>query len=402
MENKNILISGAGPAGLSIAYWLKKYGFNPTIIERFPKLRTGGYKIDIRGTAMEVIKRMGIHDEIYENRTDIKESKYVSSDGKILGQAHPDEVGIRTKDDLEIVRGTLCKILYDKVQDVEVIFDDSISQITQTDDGVVVQFKKGESREFDLMIGADGLHSKTRDLVFGEEENYLKQLGNLYISFYSVPNYLNLDRVEFEFHKPPRFGILYCPIDGEAKVGFAFSSDVKAKDLQSREKQQELITKLYENAGWEFPKLLSFIKDSPDFYFDTIAQIHMKNFTKGRTALIGDCGYCASPLSGQGTSLALVGSYILAGELYKSGGDYKKAFVNYEEVMREFISENQRLAEVSVKLFQGKSPSIGMTVRALFMKLCGKKAYAKWIEHWKKIAVKEMHRVSNLVSLKNY
>jgi len=403
MKNKNILISGAGLAGITLAYWLKKYGFNPTVIEKHHELRTGGYKIDIRGSAMEVVRQMGIADEIKENNTDLKESKFVGSNGQILAEAHPDTTGVRAVGDLEIVRGTLCEILYKHVQDVEYIFSDSISSISEKEDGVFVEFKKGEPREFDLVIGADGLHSKTRDLVFGDESKYLKQMGSLYISFYSIPNYLNLDRVEFEYHTPGRFGIVYCPRDGDAKVGYGFTMRGKGDvDLRDRKAQEKVLYELYKDQGWEFKTLLSHMKDSPDFYFDKIAQIKMDTWSKGRVSLVGDCGYCPSPISGQGTSLAMVGAYILAGELYANEGDYKKAFKSYEKQMRHFVEKNQKLADTSLALFEGKIVSWLFTKMMWLVRLFGTSIFGKWLKLIQGHFGKKMEKTSNDIHLKRY
>lgn len=354
MKNKTILISGAGIAGLTLAYWLKQYGFVPIIVEKHPTLRTEGYKLDIRGIAMEVIKRMGLHSAIFEARTQIEKALYVDRSGKVLTETSPELVGVRAKGDLEIVRGDLCQILFKQIGDVECLFGDSITNMTQNEKGVEVTFERNRPRFVDLVIGADGLHSRVRKLVFGEESHFLRESG-LYVSYYSIPNFLDLDRVEIEYHLDKGFAIAYCPRDGLAKAGFAFYSPPPQVDLRDKSQQQRFLREAFIDAGWQVPRLLSYMKESSDFYFDCIAQIHMPHWTKGRVALVGDAGYAVSPVAGQGTSVALVGAYVLAGELAEAEGNYIRAFQRYEEGLLAFVKKNQKLAQFSITLMKRKS-----------------------------------------------
>jgi 2-polyprenyl-6-methoxyphenol hydroxylase-like FAD-dependent oxidoreductase len=171
-----VLVSGAGIAGLTVAYWLRRYGFTPTIVERAPSLLTGGYKIDVRGTALQVLRRMGIHDAVVAASTDMQGALLVDKDGKVVNKMSGDEFGHRVGEDLEIVRGTLCQILMDRISDTEFIFGDSIQAISQSSDSVRVEFTKTSPREFDLAIGADGLHSNVRRIVFGDESGFVRDL----------------------------------------------------------------------------------------------------------------------------------------------------------------------------------------------------------------------------------
>src|SRR5262245_53235516 len=190
-----VLISGAGIAGLTAAYWLRRYGFAPSIVERAPALVVGGYKIDVRGTALQVLRRMGIHDAVVAASTDMQGALLVDKDGKVINAMSGDAFGHRAGADIEIVRGTLCQILMDHISGVEFIFDDSIRSISQTSDSVRVELPKNGTREFDLVIGADGLHSTVRGLVFGDETRFVHELG-LYLCVYTVTNYMLLDRLE--------------------------------------------------------------------------------------------------------------------------------------------------------------------------------------------------------------
>jgi 2-polyprenyl-6-methoxyphenol hydroxylase-like FAD-dependent oxidoreductase len=194
----DVLISGAGVAGLMTAYWLRQYGFNPTIVERADALVVGGYKIDVRGTALEVLQRTGIHDDVVSASTHMQGAMLVDREGNVIGNMSGDEFGHRVGEDLEIVRGTLCQILMSRILDIETIFGDSVASIAQSADGAAVTFTTSGTRTFDLVIGADGLHSNVRQKAFGDEAQFLHDLG-MYLCVFSVPNYMNLDRVEVQY-----------------------------------------------------------------------------------------------------------------------------------------------------------------------------------------------------------
>jgi 2-polyprenyl-6-methoxyphenol hydroxylase-like FAD-dependent oxidoreductase len=338
---KNILISGASVAGPALAYWLRQYGFRPTVVERAPAPRDGGYAVDFRGVSLETLRRMGILEEVQRHATQMGDMDYVNENGKKVGSTPP----VVFSGELEILRGDLVKILYERTRhDVEYLFDDSITGITQDADGVNVTFLNSPPRRFDLVVGADGVHSNVRSLAFGAEEQYAHNLG-LYVSVGTVPNHLNLDRKGRFFNTPGRLAGMY-PARGntEAKAMFYFKSEQLDYGRRDVTRQKDLLTEAFAGAGWEVPTLVDAIRRAPDFYFDSITQIKMEHFTNGRVALVGDAGYCASPMSGMGTSLALVGAYVLAGEL-ASAADHQAAFLGYEQEMRVYIESCQEQAE---------------------------------------------------------
>jgi 2-polyprenyl-6-methoxyphenol hydroxylase-like FAD-dependent oxidoreductase len=350
VTNTNILISGASIAGPALAYWLRRHGFNPTVVERAPALREGGYKIDIRGAAVDVVKRMGLLDDIRRASTGMQGATFVNSAGKRLATMDADLFGGREGDDVEIMRGDLSRFFYDATCDeVEYNFGDSITGLAQGDDGVRVTFERGGPRTFDLVVGADGLHSNVRALTFGDASRFLRDLG-YYISIFTLDNYLGLDREERLYATPGRTVNIYSARQqSDAKALFLFASPPLAYDRHDTRRQQQLLADAFASVGWETPRLLAAMRHAPDFYFDSLSQVHLDQWSRGRVVLIGDAGYCASPASGQGTSLALVGAYVLAGELAAAGGDHHAAFARYEEQMRPFVAQNQQLATNNIK-----------------------------------------------------
>jgi 2-polyprenyl-6-methoxyphenol hydroxylase-like FAD-dependent oxidoreductase len=394
-----VLISGAGIAGLTAAYWLRRYSFTPTVVERAPSLVTGGYKIDVRGTALEVLKRMDVHDAVVASSTDMQGAALVDRDGKVISKMSGDEFGHRVGEDLEIVRGTLCQILKDSIGDTEFIFGDSIRAIAQRSRSAQVEFVNTSPREFDLVIGADGLHSNVRGIVFGEEARFVRDLG-LYLCVYSVPNYLNLDRMEMQYSELGRIAALWSSRgDGDAKACFGFAAPSVRIDLRDRAQQQQVLADVYKDIGWEVPRLLKMMPDAADYYFDTAAQVDMPRWSQGRVVLVGDAGYCASPMSGQGTSLALIGAYVLAGELTTASGAYQIAFDRYEREMRLFVMINQALGIKSANLMRSKEKTnVWAWLVARMMEI----APGRMVEFFINRSTQRIHSAANAITLKDY
>ena len=394
-----VLISGAGPAGLTVAYWLKHYGFTPTIVERAPHLLVGGYKIDVRGAALQVIKQMGIHDAVVAARTDMQGAQLVDKQGKVIERMSGDEFGHRVTGDLEIVRGTLCEILRGHLGEVELLFGDTIQGINQSSNNAQVQFTKNGVREFDCVIGADGLHSNVRRIAFGEESRFLRDLG-LYLCVYSVPNYLKLDRMEMQYSELGRIAAIWSSRgDANAKACFGFAAPTLQIGLHDRSQQQQALETVYEGIGWEVPRLMELMPTASDWYFDKAAQINMPRWSQGRVVLVGDAAYCASPMSGQGTSLALIGAYVLAGELAATSGDCLRAFAEYENAMRPFVEANQALGLRSSKIMlSGKNKSVSGWLLKQFMRIMPGPVL-EWIINRSTERIRE---AANAISLKDY
>ncbi|MFF4700745.1 FAD-dependent monooxygenase [Streptomyces chattanoogensis] len=398
---RSVLISGASIAGPALAHWLHRYGFTVTVVERAPELRTGGYKVDIRGAAVDVAERMGILEDIQRASTDMQTGAYVNGEGKRIATLPADIFGARIGRDDEIMRGDLARILYDRTRsDVEYLFGDSITAIgPATAEGVEVAFERGAPRRFDIVVGADGVHSNVRRLAFGPEERFARHLGS-YISAFSLPNELGLDREELYHALPNRLICEYSSAgDPTAKGMMTFRAPRMTYDHRDRAQQLALLEAAFEGSGgWNVPRLLQAARQAPDFYFDGLQLIEMDRWSSGRVVLLGDAAHCASPASGQGTGMALVGAYVLAGELAAAGGDPAVAFDRYETEMRGYVTANHRLAEKFVTEMNVATRG-QIRLRHLMLRILPHMPWKKLVA--KKIA-EDVQRGANAITLKDY
>jgi 2-polyprenyl-6-methoxyphenol hydroxylase-like FAD-dependent oxidoreductase len=335
----DVLISGASVAGPALAYWLNRRGMRVTIVEKAPAVRPGGLAVDFRGSAMRILDRMGILDELRRHATDSGDATIVAEDGTPIATM-PGEI---FAGDLEVQKTDLTRILYELTRaDTEYVFGDSIRTLIQQDDRVLVEFERGEPRTFDFVIGADGLQSGVRALAFGPEERFAHSLGYWFASF-SLPNHLNLDREGLTHVSGSRSANIFAGRAGtDARSLFMFAAPPVEPPRGDVAAQQQAVADAYAGVGWEVPRLLAAMRESTDFYFDTLSQIRMDTWSTGRVALVGDAGYCASPISGRGTSQALVGAYVLAGEL-ATAPDHATAFGSYERILRDYVEANHEL-----------------------------------------------------------
>ncbi|NUP37702.1 MAG: FAD-dependent oxidoreductase [Streptomyces sp.] len=392
LKNRNVLISGASIAGPALAYWLHRHGFNPTIVERAPALRDGGYAVDFRGEAhLSILRRMGILDDLERARTGMGSMSYVNSAGKPVSEMPADLFA----GDLEILRGDLARILYDATKEyTEYVFGDSITSLTENPDGVTVTFERSAPRRFDLVIGADGLHSNTRRLAFGPEEQFVKHLG-VHCAIFTTANHLGLDHTGHAYRTAGRLVAMYSARHNtEAKAVFYFASPKQDLDRRDVARQQAALTEHFTGNGWQSERLLHDMRHAPDFYFDSVGQVHMDSWTRGRIALLGDAAYCPSSLSGMGSGLALVGAYVLAGELAAAHGDHRVAFARYEEEMREYATGCQKMGDGVAKLMVPRT-------RALAAFLNG---YYKLIPYLpgKNMAAKIARKTAENITLRDY
>ncbi|HEU5376647.1 MAG TPA: FAD-dependent monooxygenase [Ktedonobacteraceae bacterium] len=399
IKNRNILISGASIAGPALAYWLSRYGFHPTVIEQAPALREGVYKVDIRGVAIDVAERMGILDDIRQASTNMRGATFVNSANKPIATLPANFLEGRTDRDDEIMRSDLARILYARTsQSVEYLFGDSITAMVQDNDGVNVTFERGTPHTFDLVVGADGLHSNVRRLAFGDESPFIRDLS-AYISIFSIPNFLQLDHQELYYNAPGKLVCIYSARENcEARALFIFNSPPLFYDRSDSWKQKQLLAERFAGDTWQVPQLLKMAWDAPDFYFDSISLIQMGHWSIGRTALLGDAAYCASPASGQGTSLALVGAYVLAGELAVASGDHQTAFARYERTMRGYVEANQEFALKAIKGFTPRTRT-QIWLQNQMLRMLPHLPFQQVIA--RKIT-QDIGRVANAITLKDY
>ncbi len=393
MGDTKILISGASVAGPALAFWLTRYGFDVTIVERAPTPRPGGQAVDLRGTAREVARRMGLDERIRAACTDTEGETLVDRRNRTKATLRADDFGgDGVIAEIEILRGDLTEVLYEATREkTEYVFGDRITALDERADGVDVTFASGTRRTFDVVIGADGLHSGVRALAFGEESRFVRHLGS-YLAFFTVPNRLGLRNWAIGFDDVGRSAGIRALRDGdEAMAYFGFASEEVDYDYRDIEAQKALVRGFAAGMEWEAPWLLERLDDAPDFYFDSCAQVVMESWSRGRIGLLGDAAFCPSPLSGQGTSLAFVGAYVLAGEL---AADLDTGLERYETVMREFVENTQAMGRANAKTIFAKSRT-ALRVRYLMMRVMRLKPIAA-------PASRKMRDVVNGIDLPDY
>ncbi|MDR7326959.1 MULTISPECIES: FAD-dependent monooxygenase [Catenuloplanes] len=346
-------MAGASIAGPALAHWLRRRGAAVTVVERAPALRPGGQAVDARGVAKEVIRRMGLDAVVRAARTETAGAHTVDVNGNVLETFRADDDGGDGYiSEIEILRGDLSRVLYEDTRDaVEYVFGDRIAGLTQDTDGVDVIFAGGGRRRFDLVIGADGLHSALRATVFGPHERFVRHLG-LVLAFYSVPNEFGLDRwlIDYQDHGSGRsVGLRPLPDAGRAMAMLSFPAPDFDIDHRDVEAQKGLLRERMSGLGWSTPRILAYLDDAPDFYLDQVAQVVMDRWSAGRVGLLGDAAFSSSPFSGGGTGMALVGAYLLAGELAAAGWDPRAGFAGYERRMRPFVEANQEIGRLHVQ-----------------------------------------------------
>ncbi len=378
MNNKNVLISGAGIAGTTLAFWLKKFGFNPTIIEVAPRLREGGYAIDFMGAGYDVAEKMNIIPELKKVDIGFSRLAFVDKKDREIGSMDYEKIKESLNGRaLTLLRSDLAKVIYGNLdKDIEVIFGNTINNVGQDDEKVAVSFQNGTKRNFDLVIGADGLHSNVRNLAFGEETEFEEYYG-YYTSSYTINNSSIRDNTFSMYNVPYKQVAIYSNKENKTTTFFIFTSNQKLS-YQHRDvdKQKQILKSEFENAGWKCAQLLSEIDSSNDFYFDSISQIKMKNWFKGRITLVGDACYCPSLLSGKGSTLAMVGAYVLAGELKQAGGNYQEAFKQYEVLFKPFMEKKQKAARFFAKSFIPKS-NFGIWLRNQVFRIMSVSIFSK-------------------------
>jgi 2-polyprenyl-6-methoxyphenol hydroxylase-like FAD-dependent oxidoreductase len=363
---KSVLISGAGIAGPALAFWLKAAGYEPTIVERAPALRTGGYVIDFWGIGYDLAERMGLIAEINRIGYHVREVRIVNDAGhRVAGFGTAVFSELTAGRFVTLPRSTLSRLLFGKLRDsVETIFGDEIVALEQETDCVRVVLEHAGERRFDLLIGADGLHSPVRKLAFGPQSGFEKRLGYAVAAF-EAPGYRPRDEdVYLMYGEPGRMLGRFTLHDNRTLFLFIFAASAFPDTLEA---QKALLRDLYGRGGWECRKVLGELDATDELYFDSVSQIKMQNWSRGRVALVGDAAFCVSLLAGQGSALAMIAAYMLAGELSASQGRYQQAFASYEARLRSYIDAKQRGAERFAGAFAPRT-RVGLNFRNLVIK----------------------------------
>jgi 2-polyprenyl-6-methoxyphenol hydroxylase-like FAD-dependent oxidoreductase len=376
---RTVLISGIGIAGPTLAFWLRKRGFEPVLVERAPGLRTGGYIIDVWGVGFDVADRMGLLPRLFQAGYHNDRVAFVRADGRVRsafgGTALRRALGERY---LSIQRGDLAREIFRTIESgVETIFGDSIAAMRELPDGIEVGFESGRPRRFDLVVGADGLHSAVRRTLFGGPAQSSRYLGYCAAAFVTRGYPRRDEHVYLSYAAPGRQISRFALRDNE--TGFllvcAWPDGTKAlpRNVAS---QKELLVEQFGQSRWrEWPDILQHLRSADNLYFDAVSQVRLPAWSKGHAVLLGDAAYCPSLLSGEGSAFAMAGAYILAGELQRASGDHRAAFPAYEQQFRPFIERKQDAARAFVSSFAPKT-SLGLVVRDIVLRLGGIPAVA--------------------------
>ena len=341
----DVLIAGASMAGLSAAYWFARLGHRTTVVERAEGLRPGGAPIDVRGKALGTAERMGILAQIEAEKVSIVEPMPVlDGTGKQVANLDLRWFANETDHDVEITRDRLNRILHSVVPDtVEFRFDTTLTSIADGPGGVVVGFSDSRQGRYDLVVGADGLHSTVRRLAFGPEKDFVRHFG-YYVALVDLPNDRDWQRAMLNV--PGLTVVVRDAGDGPQAMMLAASAEVDYdyRDLQAQRKMiGDLLSRV---ATWQVPALRAAFADpaASGFYFDSVSQTHMPSWIKGHVAVIGDAGHCGALLSGMGTTLAMVSAETLATTWTECGGNMAAASPLYHERLRPYVDQCQAFA----------------------------------------------------------
>lgn len=337
-----VLVVGAGIAGPTLAYWLLRAGYDVTLLERSPELRRGGYLIDFWGAGFEVADRMGIVPEL-QRRGYFFEARAVDRHGHRIASIKPSAIMGSTEQYVSIRRSDLATVIYEALDGAaELILDDTIESLTDDGDRVRCTFESGQSRDFDLVVGADGLHSRVRSLAFGPDESAERYLG-IVVAAFEVEGYRPRDELVAMMHADVGFQALRLSLRDDLTLFLLSVRHDGPVPTDDRLAQQALLRTALTGAGWETPAILDLMPRADAFYFDSVSQVRMPSWTRGRVGLVGDAAACPSFLAGQGSALAMVESYVLAAELVRSG-DHREAFARYQQRLRPLLESKQDAA----------------------------------------------------------
>jgi 2-polyprenyl-6-methoxyphenol hydroxylase-like FAD-dependent oxidoreductase len=364
VRDRSVLICGAGIAGPALAYWLLRYGFTPTLVERTAALRTGGYLIDLWGAGYDLVERMGLLPEVARAGACMNEVRLVNERGRRVGgfdgHALQAVTGGRYT---SLPRGELARILFGAIEGrAEALFDTSVSALEPSSDGVLVHFEHGPARRFGVVIGADGLHSTVRRLAFGPDERFERYLGYTVAAF-ELDAYRPRERNCFVSYARPGRQVARASLCDDRTMFLLVARDAEGPRIAhgDRDAQRRYLRERFADMGWECADIMSRLDTCEDLYFDRVSQVRMERWAEGRVALLGDAAFAPSLLAGQGSALAIIAAYVLAGELTLNDSP-GVAFARYEAALRDFITNKQRAAVDLGRTFAPKT-RIGILLR---------------------------------------
>ncbi len=341
-QRSSVLVSGASFAGLATAFWMNRLGYKVTVVEIGKGLKTGGSPVDIKEGTVDIVKRMGLLERIQASSLKSKAIDFLDVEGVKIARMPPQAGDPQdSSPEYEVERDTLLHMMFEEVkEDVEFIFGDSIARLDESTNGVAVTFKSGTKRLFSLLFGCDGNRSSVRKMCFGEESAYSYFLQN-YFSI-TIVDKLLIEEDTAQMYNVPGKTVMLNAYNNKTDIIFCFYSDEEISySYRDQKEQRGIIFRQFNGEGWRTRELLEELSRCRDFYFDKMCQIRMPSWTKGRVALVGDAGYCASPAAGMGGSLAIVGANALADAFRKHPDNFERAFQEYNESLRPFVEEVQ-------------------------------------------------------------
>jgi 2-polyprenyl-6-methoxyphenol hydroxylase-like FAD-dependent oxidoreductase len=359
-----IAISGAGVAGPTLAYWLRRGGHEPTLIEAAPALRTGGYMIDFWGVGYNVAERMGLTSRVHAAGYDLQEARWVDGAGRTAASISAEtlrrELGERFT---SLPRGNLAALIHEALGgDVATWFGTSIKTMVEDRGGVIVGFADGRSETYDLVIGADGLHSNVRQLTFGPDEQFEHDVG-YYVAAFELRGYRPRDELAYvSYGYPGRQISRFALRDDRTMFLLVFAAEhLAGPEPKGGDERKAALLRVFGDAAWEWPAIRQGLMDTDDLYFDRVSQTVLPTWSKGRVALVGDAAACVSLVAGEGTGLGMTEAYVLAGEICTSD-DHENAFANYERRLRRFVDGKQKAARGFARSFVPRT-ALGVWLR---------------------------------------